>query len=137
MFTSKQIDNLLIKDPSIKIISHPECGEDVVEKSHYSGSTEFIVNTIKDSPPGSKWAVGTELNLVNRIAKENPSKTVLSINPFMCLCGTMNRIDLPHLAWSLDCILEKAPQNIIKVEEPERIYAKKALEKMLELSQSL
>ncbi len=137
MFTSKQIDNLLEKDPSFKIIAHPECGEDVVEKSHYSGSTEFIVNTIKDSPSGSKWAVGTELNLVNRIAKENPNKKVVSINPFMCLCGTMNRIDLPHLAWSLDCIVEKNPQNIIKVEEPERIYAKDALERMLKLSQSL
>ena len=75
---------------------------EVVDESDAVGSTEFIVKTIAESPAGSKWAVGTEMNLVNRIAKENPDKTVVSLNRFMCLCGTMNRIDLAHLAWALE-----------------------------------
>lgn len=137
MFTAKQIDQIRIKDPEFKIISHPECAMDVVDKSDCVGSTDFIVKTIMASPAGSKWAVGTELNLVNRIAKENPDKTIISINPFMCLCGTMNRIDLPHLTWALEQIKQGTPQNIIRVQEPERTLAKQALNRMLEMSKSL
>ena len=134
MFTAKQIDILKEKDPEIKIISHPECAMEVVDKSDYVGSTEYIVKTIEKSAPGSKWAVGTELNLVNRIAKENPGKKVVSINPFMCLCGTMNRIDLSHLSWAIDNILSGQLQNVITVEEPIRSQAKIALQRMLDLS---
>lgn len=134
MFSARQIDSLLQKDPEFKIISHPECEMSVVDKSEFVGSTEFIVKTIAESPPGSKWAVGTEMNLVARIAKENTDKTVVSINPFMCLCGTMNRIDLPHLAWSLDSILAGKPENVIRVEEPVRSLAKTSLDRMLAMS---
>ncbi|APJ04683.1 quinolinate synthase NadA [Silvanigrella aquatica] len=137
MFSAKQIDIIRAKDPEFKIISHPECAMEVVDKSDCSGSTDFIVKTIAASPAGSKWAVGTELNLVNRIAKENPDKKVVSINPFMCLCGTMNRIDLPHLTWALEQIRQGTPQNVITVTEPTRSLAKQALERMLEMSVTL
>lgn len=136
MFNAKQIDTIRMKDPDFKIISHPECSMEVVDKSDFSGSTDFIVKTIAASANGSKWAVGTELNLVNRIAKENPNKTIISINPFMCLCGTMNRIDLPHLTWALEQIKQGTPKNVITVQEPVRSLAKQALERMLKMSVS-
>lgn len=134
MFSVKQIDAIRAKDPEFKIIVHPECAMEVVDKSDLNGSTDFIVRTIASSAPGSKWAVGTELNLVNRIAKENSDKTVVSVNPFMCLCGTMNRIDLKHLCWALDNIEQGTPQNVITVADPERSLAKLALNRMLEMS---
>ncbi|MES2614670.1 MAG: quinolinate synthase NadA [Bdellovibrionota bacterium] len=134
MFTAKQIDVIRAKDPEFKIIVHPECAMEVVDKADCNGSTDFIVKAIANSPAGSKWAVGTELNLVSRIAKENPDKSVVSINPFMCLCGTMNRIDLKHLCWALDNIVAGTPQNVITVGEPERSLAKQALVRMLEMS---
>ncbi|KAB8028111.1 quinolinate synthase NadA [Fluviispira multicolorata] len=134
MFSAKQIDLIRAKDPEYKIISHPECSMEVVDKSDFAGSTDFIVKTIANSPSGSKWAVGTELNLVNRIAKENPDKSVISINPFMCLCGTMNRIDLPHLTWALEEIAKGTAKNVIEVHEPTRSLAKQALLRMLEMS---
>ena len=134
MFTVKQVEILRSKDPQFKVISHPECAMEVVDVSDAVGSTEFIVKTIAQSPEGSKWAVGTEMNLVNRIAKENPNKKVVSINPFMCLCGTMNRIDLPHLTWALDNILHDNPQNVITVNEPERSFARSGLDRMLAMS---
>jgi quinolinate synthase len=134
MFSAKQIDLIRAKDSEFKVISHPECSMEVVDKSDYSGSTDFIVKTIAASPSGSKWAVGTELNLVNRIAKENSDKTIISINPFMCLCGTMNRIDLPHLTWALEQIKLGIPKNVITVQEPDRSLAKQALVRMLEMS---
>ena len=134
MFTTKQIDTIRAKDPEFKIIAHPECSMEVIDKCDYRGSTDYIVKSIEQSPAGTKWAVGTELNLVNRIAKENPDKTVVSINPFMCLCGTMNRIDLKHLSWALDNIIEGHPKNVITVGEPDRSLAKKALARMLEMS---
>jgi quinolinate synthase len=134
MFTVKQIENLRAKDAAFKVISHPECAMEVVDASDAIGSTEFIVNTIAASPAGSKWAVGTEMNLVNRIALENPGKTVVSINPFMCLCGTMNRIDLPHLAWALESVVAGNPVNVIAVDEPSRTLARGTLDRMLAMS---
>jgi quinolinate synthase len=134
MFTVKQIHAIRAKDPEFKIIAHPECSMEVIDACDMNGSTDFIVKSIAASPAGTKWAVGTELNLVNRIAKENPNKTIVSINPFMCLCGTMNRIDLKHLCWALDNIAEGHPKNVITVGEPDREYAKQALSRMLEMS---
>lgn len=134
MFTVKQIDLLLAKDSSFNIISHPECPMEVVDKSAFVGSTEYIVKTIAEAPAGSKWAVGTEMNLVNRIATENPTKTVVSINQYMCLCGTMNRIDLNHLLWALDGIIAGHAPNVITVQEPERSLARTSLDRMLAMS---
>jgi len=134
MFTLRQIDQLRSQDPEIKIISHPECPMEVVDRSDAVGSTEFIVKTIAESPAGSKWAVGTEMNLVNRIATENPDKTVVSLNKYMCLCGTMNRIDLAHLAWAMDSVVAGHPVNVISVSEPTRSLAHTALTRMLSMS---
>lgn len=134
MFTATQISKIRQKDPEFRIIAHPECSLDVVSQSDAVGSTDFIVRSIANSPAGSKWAVGTELNLVSRIASENPDKTVISINPFLCLCGTMNRIDKKHLAWALDSIDQGTPHNVIRVGEPDRTFAKQALLRMLEMS---
>lgn len=133
MFTLKQVERLRAADPEMKIISHPECSMEVVDLSDAVGSTEFIVSTIAQSPPGSKWAVGTEMNLVNRIALENPDKVVKSLNPFMCLCGTMNRIDLKHLAWAMEALVAGKPENVIRVLPPVREEAKAALDRMLAL----
>ena len=134
MFTLKQIEILRKKDTAFKVISHPECAMEVVDASEFVGSTEYIVSTIANSPAGSKWAVGTEMNLVNRIALENKDKTVVSINPFMCLCGTMNRIDMPHLLWSMEQVIKGEPKNVIEVHEPDRSLAKSTLDRMLSLS---
>jgi quinolinate synthase len=134
MFTLRQIDQLRAQDPEVKIISHPECPMEVVDKSDAVGSTEFIVKTIAESPAGSKWAVGTEMNLVNRIAAENPDKSVVSLNKYMCLCGTMNRIDLAHLAWAMDSVVAGRPVNVISVSEPTRSLAQSALTRMLSMS---
>jgi quinolinate synthase len=137
MFTAKQVQAIRQKDPAVRIIAHPECSMDVVGLADDVGSTEFIVSTIAQSAPGSSWAVGTEMNLVKRIAQENPDKKIVSINPFMCLCGTMNRIDLAHLAWALDALVEGRYVNVIAVDEPLRSQARLALDRMLELSVSL
>lgn len=134
MFTLRQIQQLRAQDPSIKIITHPECPMEVVDQSDAVGSTEFIVRTIAESPAGTKWAVGTEMNLVNRIATENPDKFIVSLNRYMCLCGTMNRIDLKHLAWAMDAIVAGKPVNVISVAEPTRSLAQTALNRMLSLS---
>ncbi len=133
-FSEKQIDDLRNKDPNFQIIVHPECTMEVVDKADFVGSTELIVQKVSESAAGTKWAVGTEMNLVNRLAAENPNKTVISLNRFMCLCGTMNKINLPHLSWALDSILAGTPKNIITVSEPTRTFALKSLQRMLNLS---
>lgn len=137
MFTAKQVQAIRQKDPQVRIIAHPECSMDVVGLADDVGSTEFIVSTIAASAPGSSWAVGTEMNLVKRIAQENPDKKIVSINPFMCLCGTMNRIDLAHLAWALDALVDGRYVNVIAVDEPIGSLARLALHRMLALSESL
>jgi quinolinate synthase len=134
MFAEKQIDDLRARSPDFRIIVHPECSMEVVDRADLVGSTEFIVKTIAESSPGSKWAVGTEMNLVTRLAAEHPDKSIVSLNRFMCLCGTMNRIDLPHLAWALERLVEGAPENVVSVGEPVRTLALHALNRMLELS---
>ncbi|MCA0972512.1 quinolinate synthase NadA [Halobacillus litoralis] len=118
--------------PDTNIIVHPECSREVVALSDYAGSTNYIIDQIENAPPGSSWAIGTEMNLVNRIIKEHPEQHIISLNPRMCPCLTMNRIDLPHLAWSLESIADGQPQNVIKVDESTAIDARKALERMLE-----
>ncbi|TGB01948.1 quinolinate synthase NadA [Halobacillus salinus] len=118
--------------PDMNIIVHPECSREVVELSDYAGSTNYIINQIENAPAGSSWAIGTEMNLVNRIIQEHPEQHIISLNPMMCPCLTMNRIDLPHLAWSLESLANGNPQNVIKVDPSTAIDAKKALDRMLE-----
>ena len=132
-FTIHNIEQVRQNHPDMNIIVHPECTFDVVQASDDSGSTRKILEVITQSNSGSKWAIGTEMNLVNRIIKENPDKEIISLNPFMCACLTMNRIDLPHLVWCLDNIVNKQYANQITVDQDTTHMALKALSKMLEL----
>jgi quinolinate synthase len=131
-FTVANVQSVREQHPDMTIIVHPECSREVVALSDMAGSTNYIINAIEKSEPGSSWAIGTEMNLVNRIINEHPDKHIISLNPYMCACLTMNRIDLPHLAWSLESIEQGNNQNIIKVEESVAEKAKLALNRMLE-----
>lgn len=133
-FNTKHIENLRKRDPDINIIVHPECTFEVVRASDYNGSTSYIISTIEDAPAGSKWAIGTEMNLVNRLAQENPDKEIVSVNPFMCPCLTMNRIDMPHLLWSLEQLEKGEVVNQITVDHETTESALLALNRMLDLS---
>ncbi|MEX2600830.1 MAG: quinolinate synthase NadA [Balneolaceae bacterium] len=133
-FRKEHIDHLRSQTPDIRILVHPECTYDVVQAADYSGSTSFIIRTIEEAPAGSQWAIGTEMNLVNRLANEHPDKEISSVNPYLCACMTMNRIDLPHLLWSLEKLEQGEVVNQIKVPEEVRTDAVLALNRMLELS---
>jgi quinolinate synthase len=133
-FNIKHIENLKKKDPDITVLVHPECTYDVVQASDMDGSTSLIIDTIETAPSGSRWAIGTEMNLVNRLIKENPDKEIVSLNPFLCPCLTMNRIDLPHLLWSLEMLEKGEVVNHIKVPADIRKHAVLALNRMLERS---
>ena len=119
--------------PGIKVLVHPECMMSVVDAADLVGSTEFILKTVAEAPSGSKWAVGTELHLVNRLAPENPDKSVKFLSPMVCMCATMYRIDLPHLAWALENLAQGTPVNVVKVPEETAHWARVALERMLEV----
>jgi quinolinate synthase len=118
------------------VISHPESSFEVCQKSDAVGSTEFIIKTIADSPEGTRWLVGTELNLVNRLHErhKHEGKHVHFMSPTVCMCSTMFRIDPPHLLWTLESLLAGKPVNQIKVAPEEAAEAKLALERMLEVS---
>lgn len=133
-FNIQHVRNLRRKDPDIQILVHPECTYDVVQASDFAGSTNFIINTIEAAPAGSKWAIGTEMNLVNRLITEHPGKQIVSLNPFLCPCLTMNRIDLPHLLWSLEKLEQGEVVNQITVPVEIGEYAVLALNRMLERS---
>jgi quinolinate synthase len=132
-FTVDQIDALRRNEPDVNIIVHPECNYDVVQASDYAGSTKYIIETIEQSPPGSQFAVGTEMNLVNRLKTHHPDKDIRSLNPHMCACVTMNRIDLPHLAWTLEQLIKNDPINVIKVDDAKRQDAKAAITRMFNI----
>ncbi|WHY70703.1 quinolinate synthase NadA [Fictibacillus enclensis] len=130
-FTVENIQFLRQTNPEMNIIVHPECTHEVVQLSDMAGSTHYIIQAIQKAPPGSSWAIGTEMNLVNRLKNDHPDKTIISLNPNMCPCLTMNRIDLPHLTYSLERILQEEPGNIITVDNETTEYAVKALQRML------
>lgn len=133
-FTVGNIKNVREAYPYMKILVHPECRREVVQLSDLAGSTNYIIEAIEASPSGSAWAIGTEMNLVNRLISQHPDKHIVSLNPHMCPCLTMNRIDLQHLSWSLESIMHGQESNVIKVEAETARYAKLALDRMLELS---
>ncbi len=136
MFRVEHINLFRQTHPDGHIISHPEAPFDVCLNSDFVGSTEFILNTIKNAEKGTKWLVGTELNLVNRLANEMKpeGKLVQFMSHVVCECSTMARIDPQHLAWTLENILQNNPVNIIQVPLKESISAKLALDRMLEIS---
>lgn len=119
--------------PGVQILVHPECQNDVVMAADVVGSTEMIINTVVNSPAGSKWAIGTELNLVQRLARTNPDKEIIFLDKTVCYCSTMNRIDLPHLVWVMENLVAGRILNQISVEEKTAHFARVALERMLAL----
>ena len=133
-FTVAQIEAFRKKYPQGKVIAHPECTFDVVQAADLSGSTEFIIDTVKASPEGSVWAVATEIHLVNRLATQvAPARLVVTLDPFGCLCSTMFRVSPNHLLWILEGLLEGRIHNQIIVPDETKRSAKLALDRMLEI----
>jgi quinolinate synthase len=133
-FTVKQIEQVRREHPGIKVIVHPEVPFDVLQAADDSGSTEYILKTVRDSAPGSKWAVATEVHLVHRLAEEvAPGKTVVSLDQFGCLCSTMFRVSPNHLLWVLDSLVDGEVVNEIVVPEEQKKWAKIALDRMLSI----
>ena len=118
----------------MKVLVHPECQYDVAEAADLIGSTERIIALVEASPAGTAWAIGTELNLVKRLAGAHPDKTIVFLEKSVCYCATMNRIDLPHLVWSLEELVAGRVPNQIIVEPETAMFAKLALDQMLALS---
>ncbi|MGW8256258.1 MAG: quinolinate synthase NadA [Thermoguttaceae bacterium] len=132
-FQPPHVDYFREKYPGIKILVHPECSMEVVDKADVVGSTGTIIRAVEESPPGAKWAIGTELHLVNRLKNTHPEQEIHVLSPMACLCATMNRIDLPHLCWSLENLAAGAPVNVIEVEAETARWALVALSRMLEV----
>ncbi|MFM1788939.1 MAG: hypothetical protein RLZZ12_288 [Actinomycetota bacterium] len=132
-FSLNNVEEVRAKVPGVQVLVHPECQHDVVRSADVVGSTEMIIRTVSDSPAGSIWAVGTELNLVKRLAATNPDKKVLFLDKTICYCSTMNRIDLPHLVWAMESLASGRLVNQIQVSEKVARDAKVALERMLAL----
>jgi quinolinate synthase len=133
-FTVPQIEAFRKKYPHGRVVAHPECTLDVVRAADESGSTEYIINTVKASPPGTVWAVATEIHLVNRLTHEVPDKTIVTLDPFGCLCSTMFRVSPNHLLWILEGLVEGDIRNQIIVPEPTKSHARLALDRMLALN---
>jgi quinolinate synthase len=130
-FTVEQIAAARAAYPEVNVLVHPECPLEVVEAADYNGSTEFIIKAVEASAPGSIWAIGTEINLVNRLAKEHPDKTVFCLDPQICPCSTMYRIHPSFLAWTLENLAEGNVVNQVIVPEKVQYFAKLALDRML------
>ncbi|MEO5367420.1 MAG: quinolinate synthase NadA [Magnetococcus sp. WYHC-3] len=131
MFQPQHVDMFRARVPGIRISVHPECTLEVCRKADHIGSTEMIQAAVRESPPGSRWAIGTELNLVNRLKHEMPDKEIHFLCPTICLCSTMFRIDLQHLCWTLENLLDGVVVNPIRVPPREAEGARRALERML------
>ena len=132
-FTRESIKEVRTRIPGVQVIVHPECQHEVVVDSDVVGSTEKIIQEVTNSPAGSKWAIGTELNLVSRLAQNNPDKEIVFLDKTVCYCSTMNRIDLPHLVWAMESIVSGHVVNEIKVDERVAKFSKLALDQMLAL----
>jgi quinolinate synthase len=133
-FTVRQIENIRAQHPGVRVIVHPEVPWEVVQAADDSGSTEYIIKTVSDSPVGSKWAVGTEIHLVNRLARQvQPHRTVLSLDQFGCLCSTMFRVSPNHLLWTLEGLLDGVVHNQIVVPEDRKHWTRVALDRMLSI----
>jgi len=131
LFRPEHVDQVREKYPEMKVIVHPECRFEVVQKADQVGSTAYIVKQIEAAPPGSQWAVGTEVHLINRLAHQHPDQKIIVLSDCQCLCTTMYRIDLPHLCWALENLVEGKVVNEIKVDAHTRKWAMVALERML------
>ncbi|MGW4465999.1 quinolinate synthase NadA [Micromonospora sp. NPDC004704] len=132
-FTLESVNEVRTRVPGVNVLVHPECRYDVVTAADYVGSTEYIIKTIEAAPAGSAWAVGTELNLVRRLANAHPDKQIMFLDRAVCYCSTMNRIDLPHLVWALEELVAGRVVNQITVDPDTAHHAKVALDQMLAL----
>ncbi len=133
-FTVRQIESLRARHPGLRVIVHPEVTWEVVQAADDSGSTEYIINQVKNSPPGSVWAVGTEIHLVNRLANDvQPERTVLSLDQFGCLCSTMFRVSPNHLLWVLEGLVDGQVHNRIVVPAEQKQWTRVALDRMLSI----
>jgi quinolinate synthase len=133
MFRKEHVAAFRQQIPGIKILVHPECPQEVNDIADLSGSTGYIIRTVKSAPAGTKWAIGTELHLVNRLKKEHSEQEIHFLSPVMCMCATMYRIDLAHLCWSLENLVAGVPVNVIEVDPETSRWSLVALERMLGL----
>jgi quinolinate synthase len=134
MFRPEHVDQFRTKYPGIKVLVHPECSREVVAKADIYGSTGKIIREVESAPPGTKWAIGTELHLVQRLKQEHPEQEIHFLSPVICMCATMYRIDLAHLCWSLENLAAGSPVNVIHVDEDVAKWSLVALERMLAVS---
>jgi len=132
-FSPDVVDELRATRPGVQVLVHPECTHEVVTRADLVGSTEFIINAIETAPAGSVWAVGTELNLVQRLARAHPEQEILFLDRNVCYCSTMNRIDLPHLVWTLESLVDGVVVNRVSVDPDTERFAQVALQRMLAL----
>ena len=133
MFRPEHVRLFREKHPGIKILVHPECPREVFELADEYGSTGKIIQTVESAPPGAKWAIGTELHLVNRLKQQHPEQEIHFLSPVVCMCATMYRIDLAHLCWTLENLAAGTPVNVIAVDEETARWSLVALERMLEV----
>ncbi len=131
MFKPEHVDAMRANIPGVKILVHPECSMEVVDKADLAGSTSYILKQVEQAPPGTKWAIGTELHLVKRLEQRHPEQTIRFLSPVVCMCATMYRIDLAHLCWSLEHLEAGKPVNVIRVDDETAKWSVTALERML------
>jgi len=131
MFRAEHVAQFREQHPGIKILVHSECMREVNDLADVSGSTGKIIETVENAPAGTKWAIGTELHLVNRLKQEHPEQEIHFLSPVVCMCATMYRIDLAHLCWSLENIAAGSPVNTIELDEETHKWSTIALERML------
>lgn len=134
LFRPEHVDEVRRMHPEMKVIVHPECSWEVVQKADMTGSTAQIQKIVETAPPGSQWAIGTEVHLVNRLAKRHRDQTIIILSECQCLCTTMYRIDLPHLCWAIENLAQGVIVNEIRVDEQTRKWATVALERMLAIA---
>ena len=132
-FSLESVVDVRERVPGVNVLVHPECQHEVVTAADYVGSTEYIIKTLDAAPAGSAWAIGTELNLVKRLALAHPDKQVVFLDKTVCFCSTMNRIDLPHLVWALESLVAGTVVNRIEVDPDVAHWARVALDRMLAL----
>ncbi|CAM5565086.1 quinolinate synthase NadA [Streptomyces abikoensis] len=134
-FSLDSVNDVRERIPGVNVLVHPECKHEVVAAADYVGSTEYIIKTLEAAPAGSKWAIGTELNLVRRLANRfaGEGKEIVFLDKTVCFCSTMNRIDLPHLVWALESLADGKVVNRIEVDPEVAAFSKLALERMLAL----
>ena len=132
-FSERNVADIRAAVPDVTVLVHPECTHEVVTAADMVGSTEYIIAALDNAAPGSSWAIGTELNLVRRLAAAHPDKNVHYLDSTVCFCSTMNRIDLPHLVWTMESLVAGRVVNRIVVDPDDARWARAALDQMLAL----